>query len=110
MQALVQAVRSCQETLRLAVLTHSHLRETVAIKRTSSSFGCVASSSIMQKGMVSESPTMQQNKGLESMTVADVLMTKGEEKVGSWIWCRSDDTVHDAVKQVSFLSFSKIIM
>lgn len=107
MQALVQAVRSCQETLRLAFQTQSHLRDPGAIESVSQRFGCATSSSKMQNGVKAESPTMQQNKGLENMTVAEVLMTKGEEKVGSWIWCRTDDTVHDAVKQVGFLSFPK---
>ncbi|KAL6574340.1 hypothetical protein OROHE_001244 [Orobanche hederae] len=42
-------------------------------------------------------------KGLQNKTVAEVLMTKGEEKVGSWLWCRTDDTVYDAVNRVEFL-------
>ncbi|KHG22722.1 CBS domain-containing CBSX3, mitochondrial -like protein [Gossypium arboreum] len=29
-----------------------------------------------------------EEKGLENITVADVLITKGEENVGSWLWCR----------------------
>lgn len=47
-------------------------------------------------------------KGLQNTTVADVLMTKEEEKVGSRLWCQSDDTVYDAVKQVSFFSSQKL--
>ncbi|KAL0360664.1 UNVERIFIED_CONTAM: CBS domain-containing protein CBSX3, mitochondrial [Sesamum radiatum] len=50
--------------------------------------------------MVARSHTMPQ-KGLQNTTVADVLMTKGDERVGSWLWCRSDDTVYDAVKQMA---------
>ncbi|OMO87593.1 hypothetical protein CCACVL1_08926 [Corchorus capsularis] len=41
-----------------------------------------------------------QEKGLENITVADVLMTKGEENVGSWFWCRINDNVDDAMKNV----------
>ena len=41
-----------------------------------------------------------QHKGLENVTVAEVLMTKGGEKAGSWLSCCADDTVYDAVKQV----------
>jgi len=32
--------------------------------------------------------------------VADVLMTKGEDKIGSWLWCRTTDSVYDAVENV----------
>lgn len=64
----------------------------------------------MQKGMATESPTMQQNKGLENMTVAEVLMTKGEEKVGCWIWCRSDDTVQDAVKKMAQHNIGSLVV
>lgn len=48
---------------------------------------------------VASSPALRE-KGLENTTVAEVLMTKGEEKVGSWLWCHTDDTILDAVKQV----------
>lgn len=44
-------------------------------------------------------------KGLQNTTVAQVLLTKGDEKVGSWLWCRTDDSVYDAVKQVSLFTF-----
>ncbi|KAL8490478.1 hypothetical protein ACS0TY_025610 [Phlomoides rotata] len=40
-------------------------------------------------------------KGLQNTTVAQVLLTKGEEKVGYWLWCRTDDSVDDAIKQVN---------
>ncbi|XP_017251732.1 CBS domain-containing protein CBSX3, mitochondrial isoform X2 [Daucus carota subsp. sativus] len=91
MHALTKIIRTYQETCRLAVLQHWHLQ-------ASAHYGCVPSS-VTPKGITEEkSPTMQ-DKGLENTTVAEVLMTKGEEKVGSWIWCRADDTVHDAVKQ-----------
>lgn len=43
------------------------------------------------------------HRGLENVTVADVLMTKEEDKTGSWLWCRTDDTVYDAVKNVIML-------
>lgn len=99
MHAFTNMIRSYQETWRLAVLQHWHLR-------ASARCGCVTSS-VMQKEITEDkSPTMQ-NKGLENTTVAEVLMTKGEEKVGSWIWCHTDDTVHDAVKQVSCTNFHK---
>ncbi|KAJ6938534.1 hypothetical protein NC651_005074 [Populus alba x Populus x berolinensis] len=88
MQGLVQGVRSCQETLRVAILRHPHLRDIIERRKIVSHSGCVTSS-----------PPVGE-KGLENLTVADVLVTKGEEKVGSWLWCRTTDTVYDAVKNV----------
>lgn len=65
-------------------------------KNIFSRFGCVTSSTTMPE------------KGLENLTVADVLMTKGEDKTGSWLWCRTNDTVYDAVNNVGFLLSFKI--
>lgn len=87
MQVLAQAVRS----LKHAVLQNSHLRDATEMKRVFFQRACIIPSS------------MTQQKGLENTTVAEVLMTKDEEKVGSWLWCSTDDTVYDAVKQVCFL-------
>lgn len=56
-----------------------------------------------------KSPTMQ-NKGLKNTIVAEVLMTKGEEQVGSWIWCRTDDTVHDVVKQMAQNNIGSLVV
>ncbi|KAK5823838.1 hypothetical protein PVK06_018601 [Gossypium arboreum] len=44
-----------------------------------------------------------EEKGLENITVADVLITKGEENVGSWLWCRVNDNVDDAMKNASII-------
>ncbi|KAK3022101.1 hypothetical protein RJ639_045945, partial [Escallonia herrerae] len=90
MQGLGQAVRSCQEALALAVLRHSSVRNTAEIRKVSRS-GCVTSSLPIQDR---ESEDKCQK----------ILMTKGEEKVGSWLWCRSDDSVYDAVKQMNRLN------
>uniref|UniRef100_A0A2P2QT89 Uncharacterized protein n=1 Tax=Rhizophora mucronata TaxID=61149 RepID=A0A2P2QT89_RHIMU len=49
-------------------------------------------------------------KGLENLTVADVLVTTGEEKVGSWLWCYTNDTLYDAVKNVCFYNFDRQIL
>ena len=85
MQRLTRAA-----TLKLGILKHSPARDRAETKRVFRRSGCVTSS------------TMVEQMGLENTTVAKVLMTKGKEEVGSWLWCRSDDTVHDAVKQVKF--------
>ncbi|XP_059637624.1 CBS domain-containing protein CBSX3, mitochondrial-like [Cornus florida] len=89
MQGLGRALRSCQESLKLAVLRHSPTGDTAEMKKVFSRCGCVTSSTGMQQ------------KGLENTSVAEVLMTKGEEKVGSWLYCHTNDTVHDAVKHMA---------
>ncbi|XP_028079372.1 CBS domain-containing protein CBSX3, mitochondrial-like isoform X1 [Camellia sinensis] len=91
MQGFIRAVRSCHETLKLAILQHSLVRDTTEMNKIFSRCGCVTSSP----------PAAMHQKGLENTTVADVLMTKGGEKVESWLWCSTDDTVHDAVKQMA---------
>ncbi|CAL5418316.1 unnamed protein product [Camellia sinensis] len=90
MQGFIRAVRSCHETLKLAILQHSLVRDTTEMNKVFSRCGRVTSSP----------PAAMHQKGLENTTVADVLMTKGGEKVESWLWCSTDDTVHDAVKQM----------
>ncbi|KAL9231594.1 hypothetical protein vseg_006801 [Gypsophila vaccaria] len=81
MQALFRVVRSCQETAKLAIIRHSLGRDRL---------GCISSL-----------PPSMNHKGLENTTVEDVLMIKEGEKNGSWLWCRSDDTVLAAVKQMA---------
>lgn len=86
MQGLLQAVRSCREKLGLVVPGQSQARNAGQFKGS-------------KDIIVMESPRMQL-KGLENTTVSDVLMTKGGEKAGSWLCCRMDDTVYDAVNKV----------
>lgn len=81
MQVIARAIKSCQEKFRLPVLQKLQ-------KYT-------------DNALVIKSPLTHQ-KGLENTTVAEVLMTKEDEKVGSWLWCKSDDTVYDAAKQVYY--------
>ena len=91
MQRIVQAVRSCQEVVKAAILEKSHGRETTKMEKIFSRLGWMSSSS----------PSVRE-KGLENVTVADILMGKGEaeESTGSWLWCHSNDIVSDAVKNV----------
>ncbi|GMP44959.1 hypothetical protein CsSME_00013667 [Camellia sinensis var. sinensis] len=98
MQGLARVVRACKETLKLATLQHSLVRDTAEIKKVFSRYGCISSSHAMRE------------KGLEDTTVAEVLMTKGEEKVGSWLWCCSDDTIHDAVKQMAQYNVGSLVV
>ncbi|KAM7518233.1 hypothetical protein LguiB_017195 [Lonicera macranthoides] len=94
MQVLAQAVRS----LKHAVLQNSHLRDATEMKKVFFRRACIISSS------------MSQQKGLENTTVAEVLMTKDEEKVGSWLWCSTDDTVYDAVKQMAQFNIGSLVV
>lgn len=41
------------------------------------------------------------HKGLENITVAEILKVKGDNEAGSVYWCRTSDTVFDAVQHVS---------
>jgi hypothetical protein len=95
---IVRAVRSCQETLKAATLQHLHGGEASKAVKIFPLFGRVSSS---------RSPLVQL-KGLENVSVAEVLMTKGGEKTGSWLWCRTDDAVIDAVKNVSLSNISLV--
>ncbi|MFQ6662412.1 hypothetical protein Gotur_030254 [Gossypium turneri] len=85
MQGLIQGLRSCwQERIKLAILRNSggHNR----------------------KNMFSRTGSVEtEEKGLENITVADVLISKGEENVGSWLWCRVNDNVDDAMKNASII-------
>ncbi|XP_021831917.1 CBS domain-containing protein CBSX3, mitochondrial [Prunus avium] len=87
MQGISRAVRSCQEILKAAILQHAQGREIAGIEKIVSSLKWVTS------------PPAQQ-KGLENVTVADVLMTKGEQ-TGPWLWCHTNDIVIDAVKNMA---------
>ncbi|KAF7829660.1 CBS domain-containing protein CBSX3, mitochondrial [Senna tora] len=86
MQGILRGVRLRQNPPRAAILQQIHGNGIINIEGICAGFGCVTSS-----------PAMQQ-KGLENVTVSDVLMTKGEEKFGSWLWCRVDDAVINAMK------------
>ncbi|CAM6044851.1 unnamed protein product [Sphagnum compactum] len=39
--------------------------------------------------------------GFERSTIADILKEKGQKADGSWLWCTVDQTVYDAVKQMT---------
>ncbi|CAM6118233.1 unnamed protein product [Calypogeia fissa] len=42
-----------------------------------------------------------QEEGFENTTIADILKSKGAKGDGSWLWCSTDDTVFEAVKQMT---------
>lgn len=107
MQGLVvQAIRTCQEKLlRSSPLRTNAMRMLFGPRQGQ---GCAASDDKKTLAAAGTSKSeMQHHKGLENMTVEEVLMTKEGEKAGSWLCCRMDDTVYDAVKQVCFLLLPK---
>ncbi|GLU04458.1 hypothetical protein SLE2022_216030 [Rubroshorea leprosula] len=97
MRGLIRGVRSCWETVRPAIIEQSRGRIAVERKSVFSRFGCATSES-------------QQEKGLENVTVAEILMTKGEEQVGSWLWCRINDTVDDAMKNMAEHNIGSLVV
>ncbi|KAJ8772576.1 hypothetical protein K2173_027753 [Erythroxylum novogranatense] len=86
-----------QATIR-RILRNSLGREMLEKKNLFSRFGCVTSSLLIPE------------KGLENITVADVLMTKGDDKTGSWLWCRTDDYVYDAVKNMAQNNIGSLVV
>ncbi|RDX75815.1 CBS domain-containing protein CBSX3, mitochondrial [Mucuna pruriens] len=89
MLGLYRILRLRQNPPRAAMFKQFQGHGILNLNKICSSFECVTSS-----------PRMQQ-KGLENVMVSDVLMTKGEENVGSWLWCRVDDAVINAMKNMA---------
>ncbi|KAK2660546.1 hypothetical protein Ddye_007079 [Dipteronia dyeriana] len=99
MQGMVRGVLSIQEILRSAILKNCQGRCIVEGKGIYSRIGCVTSSS----SSIAE-------KGLENITVADILMTKGDYKVGSWLWCLTDDNVDDAARNMAKNNIGSLVV
>ncbi|CAI0436127.1 unnamed protein product [Linum tenue] len=87
MQGLFRGLRSLQEAIR----------RSSAVKQN-----------IMPR--VASSSSSAEGKGLQNVTVADVLMTKGEENVGSWLWCRSTDSAHEAAKSMAQSNIGSLVV
>ncbi|KAI4332555.1 hypothetical protein L6164_017451 [Bauhinia variegata] len=96
MQGLYRGIP--RNTIRAAILQHFHGVGIMNMDKISLRFGCVTSS-----------PPMQQ-KGLENVSVSEVLMTKGEEKLGSWLWCQADDAVINAVKNMAENNIGSLVV
>jgi len=88
MLGVCRILRLCQNPPRGAIFQPFQGNGIPNMNKICSNFGCVTSSSLTQQ------------KGLENVTVTEVLMTKGEENIGSWLWCRTDDAVINAMKNV----------
>lgn len=94
MQGIVRAVRSWQETLKIAITQHSCRRETNQVEK------------LLEGSELGGSSSPQ--KGLENITVAEIVLRKGDGSIGSsWLSCRADDSAIDAVQNVvSFVEFA----
>ncbi|KAL7605063.1 hypothetical protein Lser_V15G18706 [Lactuca serriola] len=85
MQLFARALKACQERLRIPVVQQLH-------KYTDNAL------------------IVESQKGMENTTVAEVLMTKEDGKVGSWLWCKTDDTVYDAVKHMARNNIGSLVV
>ncbi|XP_012571401.1 CBS domain-containing protein CBSX3, mitochondrial [Cicer arietinum] len=90
MHGIYRILQRRRNPLRAAIFQQFHGNGIFNLNKISSGYGWVTSS-----------PPPMQQKGLENVTVSEVLMTKGEEKVGSWLWCRVDDAVINAMKNMA---------
>ncbi|XP_071731496.1 CBS domain-containing protein CBSX3, mitochondrial-like [Rutidosis leptorrhynchoides] len=89
MQVIARAIKSCKETFRIPVLQQLQ-------KYT-------------ENASITESPLIHP-KGLVNTTVAEVLMTKDDKNDKSWLWCKSDDTVYDAAKQMAKNNIGSLVV
>ncbi|XP_050366472.1 CBS domain-containing protein CBSX3, mitochondrial-like isoform X2 [Argentina anserina] len=94
MQGISRAVRSCQEILKAAALDHPHGRGIARIEKLGSTCKWVSSPAL---------------KGLENVTVEDVLTNKNDG-TGPWLWCHTDDTVIDAVKNMAKNNIGSLVV
>ncbi|KAL5845116.1 hypothetical protein ACOSQ4_011074 [Xanthoceras sorbifolium] len=100
LQGVVRGVLSIQEIIKGAILKNCQGRYTIERKGSVySRIGCVTSSA-----------SSIEEKGLENITVADILMTKGEARVGSWLWCQTDDTVDDAARNMAKNNIGSLVV
>ncbi|KOM51591.1 hypothetical protein LR48_Vigan09g025000 [Vigna angularis] len=98
MLGLCGILRLRQNPLRGAIFQQFQGNAISNLNKISSNFGCVTSS-----------PRKEQ-KGLENVTVSEVLMTKGEENIGSWLWCRTDDAVINAMKNMADNNIGSLVV
>ncbi|WVZ20228.1 hypothetical protein V8G54_007550 [Vigna mungo] len=98
MLGLCGILRLRQNPLRGAIFQQFQGNAISNLNKISSNFGCVTSS------------PRQHQKGLENVTVSEVLMTKGEENIGSWLWCRTDDAVINAMKNMADNNIGSLVV
>ncbi|XP_023538057.1 CBS domain-containing protein CBSX3, mitochondrial-like [Cucurbita pepo subsp. pepo] len=97
MQGIVRAVRSWQETLKIAISQHSCRRETNQVEKLFEGSDLGASSSML--------------KGLENISVAEIVSSKGDGSIGSpWLSCRANDTAIDAVQNMARNNIGSLVV
>jgi hypothetical protein len=87
MQRAMQAIGSHGNVLKSAVLWHISAPKSAMLPTAFSRFMSVSTASL-------------EERGFETVTISDVLKSKGKGADGSWLWCTTEDTVYDAVKSV----------
>lgn len=91
MQGIVRAVRSWQETLKIAISQQSCRRETNQVEK------------LLEGTELGDSAFLL--KGLENITVAEIVSRIGDGSISSsWLSCRADDIAIDAVQNVVMLN------
>ncbi|ESW08595.1 hypothetical protein PHAVU_009G058600 [Phaseolus vulgaris] len=98
MLGVCRILRLCQNPPRGAIFQPFQGNGIPNMNKICSNFGCVTSSSLTQQ------------KGLENVTVTEVLMTKGKENIGSWLWCRTDDAVINAMKNMADNNIGSLVV
>ncbi|MED6177319.1 hypothetical protein PIB30_097133, partial [Stylosanthes scabra] len=99
MLGVLRALRLRQNPQRGSIFQQCHGNGIINPNKLSSGFGCVTSSP----------PTMQL-KGLENVTVSEVLMTKDQEKIGSWLSCQVDDAAINAMKNMAENNIGSLVV
>jgi CBS domain-containing protein len=88
MQRAMQAIGSHGNVLKSAVLGHISAPKSAMLPTAFSRFMSVSTASL-------------EERGFETVTISDVLKSKGKGADGSWLWCTTEDTVYDAVKSMT---------
>ncbi|KAK1269488.1 hypothetical protein QJS04_geneDACA005138 [Acorus gramineus] len=89
MQGVGKAIRFHGSKLKHAVLQQLGIKNTVPWFSESSRFG--------SSSLTTALPT----RGLENTTVAELLKSKGDNDAEFLYWCQTNDTVYDAVKNMT---------
>ncbi|KAJ3685021.1 hypothetical protein LUZ61_014185 [Rhynchospora tenuis] len=88
MQGVAKAIRLHGSRLKQAVLQHMSTDNLSLVN-------------LMTRFQTDTRDTTLAHKGLENITVAEILRIKGEHEAGNVYWCTTSDTVYDAVQHMT---------
>lgn len=92
MQGVAKAIRIHGNRLKQAVLQHMMSTDNFSWANLITRFQTESHNLILP------------HKGLENITVAEILKVKGENEAGTVYWCRTSDSVFTAVQNVCCLT------